>query len=265
MLNQKRITILALLLLVIGVIGALMTYQSFADSEPITEEVVFSETITDVIVESDNSKIEIIPSAEESAKVEFLYDTSNKSRYKFETAVENGELKVKVKEKILQFFNFDFNLKSFAIKVYLPEQTYESIIAKTVNGRITVDHIAAGSIISESTNGNIILKDLSTQKVKTKTENGKINFQAVEGELQAKATNGRIELDTDHMDRAIDFETVNGKLIIHTEQTPENAEIRAKVVNGSVNIFGEKNHHTIIGDGTNKINLKTVNGSITVE
>ncbi|MBN6206542.1 DUF4097 family beta strand repeat protein [Ralstonia pickettii] len=265
MLNRKRITILALLLLVIGVIGALMTYQSFADSEPVTEEIIFNETITDIIVESDNSKIEFIPSAEESAKVEFLYDTSNKSRYKFEAAVENGELKVKLKEKILQFFNFDFNLKSFAIKIHLPEQTYESITAKTVNGKITIDQIIADSIEGESTNGSITLKDLRTQKVITKTENGKINLQAVEGELQAKATNGRIELDTDHMDRAIDFETVNGKLIIHTEETPKNAEIRAEVVNGSVNIFGEKNQHTIIGDGANKINLKTVNGSITVE
>ncbi len=265
MLNGKRITLLALLLLVIGIIGSAMTYQSYADSEPVTEESIFDEKITDIIAESNNATIEMIPSANDSVKVEFLFDGSNKSRYKFEAAVENGELRVKLKEKVIQFFNFDFDIKPLVIKIYLPEQSYESIIAKTENGRITIDQVATDTIEGISTNGGILLKDLHTQKVLAKTENGKIELQDVEGELQAKATNGKIELDTDHIDRLIDFETVNGKILIRTKEKPENAEIHAEVVNGSISIFGEKNQQTIIGDGDNKVNLKTVNGNIAVE
>lgn len=265
MFNVKKVTMLALLLLTIGVAGAAVTYQSFADSHSVTEERIFDESITGLIVESDNSKIEISPSTDQSASVEFLYDTSRKSRYTLEATVEDGELRVKVKEKVLQFFNFDFNIKSFTTKIYLPEQTYESIMAKTENGAITIDDITAESVKAESTNGKVLFRNLNTENIIAKTENGKIKLQAVQGELQAKATNGKIELEADSIDRIINFETVNGKIVIQTDKKPVNTEIHAEVVNGSANIFGEKINHTNIGDGENKVNLRTVNGRITVE
>lgn len=264
MLNMKRITIFALLLLVIGIAGSLFTYQSYADSGPVKEEMLFNETITDIIVESNNSKIEILPSSDETAKVEFTLDSRNKSRYNLEVVVEHGTLNVKVKEKILQFFNFDFNFKSVVTRVYLPEQTYDSVMAKTENGAVTIENIAATSVTGESTNGSITMKSLNAQEIITKTENGKINLVAVEGELRAQATNGQIKLETETIDHPIDFETVNGKILIQTNEKPKNAEISVDVVNGSVNIFGENNRHTVIGNGENKISLHTVNGGITV-
>ena len=265
MLNRRKITVIALLLLIIGVIGALMTYPSFADIEPVMEEKVFNEAFTDIVVEADNSKIEIIPSADTTAKVEFNFDTSNKSRYIFEADVKNDELKVKVKEKVLQFFNFDFHMKSFVTKIYLPEQTYNSIMAETENGAVAIDNITAISITGESTNGSVHLKRLAAEEITAETENGKINFEAVAGELRGKTTNGRIEFETERINQPIDFETVNGKIIIRTDEKPKNAEVHAEVVNGSISIFGEKNRHTVFGNGENKIELTTVNGGITVE
>jgi len=265
MLNVKRIAMIALLLLIIGTAGAIFTYQSFAESEPVMEERTFNEAITDIIVETDNSKIEILPTQDETTKVEFSGDSSKKSRYNFEAVVEDGTLNVKVKGKILQFFNFDFNFKSIVTRVYLPEKTYNSLVAETENGAITAEDITVVEFRGESTNGGIHLKNLDTQSVQLKSENGKMDLIEVAGELRAEVTNGGINLKTETLDHPIDFETVNGKIVIQVNKEPKNVEIDAEVVNGSVDIFGKDNRHTVIGQGDKQIRLQTVNGSIKVE
>ena len=244
--------------------GAIFTYQSIAESDPILKERTFNEAITDIIVETDNSKIEILPAQDETTKVEFTGDTSKKSRYNLEADVEDGTLKIKVKGKILQFFNFDFNFKSVVTRVYLPENTYNSLVAETENGGITVEEITFAELRGESINGGILLKDLDTQSVQLKSENGKIDLTEVEGELQAEVTNGAINLKTESLDRPIDFETVNGKIMIQVNEEPENLTMDVEVVNGSVDVFGSDNRHTVIGQGDNQIRLQTVNGSIKV-
>ncbi|MHA6252878.1 DUF4097 family beta strand repeat-containing protein [Oceanobacillus sp. CAU 1775] len=265
MFNIKRVSIIAFFLPIIGIVGAIFTYSSYANSEPALEEFTFREVITDLQVESDNAKIEILPSMNDSTDVVFEIDTNKKSRYNLEAAVENGVLKVKVKEKILQFFNFDFNWKPIITKVYLPEDSYDSIHAKTINGTVHIENLFVKAINARSTNGSLIMQNLHTEQIVTEVENGQINFEAVFGDLQARTTNGRIELNADRLNYPIDFETVNGRIKVQVDETPENAEIRAEVVNDSSKIFGIKSNQSTTGNGEIKINLKTVNGSITVE
>jgi DUF4097 and DUF4098 domain-containing protein YvlB len=265
MLNTKRIAVLGVLLLIIGAAGAFLTYPSMAEMEQKTEEHVFAEEIRAVHVDTDNSKIEIMPSPDSTAKVEFEIPGRQNEKYNLDAIVENGVLEVKVKEKMLQFFNFDFNLKSFMTRVYLPEETYEAITVQTDNGAIIMEEITALSVEAGSTNGTITLALLDAEKITVHATNGMIDFKEVQAALHAETTNGQIKLQAETTTQPIDFETVNGKINIELDAEPGNAEIRAEVVNGKVDIFGENSSHRTFGTGENQVNLQTVNGSITMK
>lgn len=264
MFNVKRMVGLAVLLVIIGFAGALFTYQSFADTKKIDEEKTFDENITDIIIETDNSRIEVIPTEDSMTKVEFAGETNTGSRQRFEAEVENGVLQVKVKEKMIRFFNFDFSIKSPVTKVYLPEAEYSSLRAETGNGKIRIENISAEDLEAKSTNGEVTLLNLKTKAITMKSVNGKINANNIEGELEAKVTNGKINLEEISLDQPIHLESVNGKIDVRVDEEPKNAEVNVEVVNGRIEIFGNNNQHTVFGDGENQVRLKTVNGSIRV-
>jgi HSP20 family molecular chaperone IbpA len=264
MLNTKRWKVIGILLLVIGAVGAIFTYPSMADTEQVTEEHQFDEEITAVTVDSDNSRLEFFPSADNTTRVEFELPGNQKQRYNLAATVEDGVLKVEANEKILQFFSFGFNFDSFVTSVYLPEEMYDSIIAETSNGAIVMEEISASTVEAASTNGAVIFDRLDVESVTANATNGTIEFIDVHATLHAETTNGRINLQTDSIEHPIDFETTNGKINIVVDQIPENAEIRANVTNGSVDVFGEDSSFRTFGNGDISINLKTVNGSITV-
>lgn len=264
MLSVKKIVVMALLFILVGFAGVLFTYESFAEAEIIHEEKRFSESITDIIVETDNSKIEILPTADQEIKVEFTGDSSKKYQHHFGATVENGTLHVKVKGKVLQFFNFDLKMNSMVTKIYLPEKEYLSIQAKTENGQVKLDQLSVNTINAESTNGGIVLGNMKTEAAKLQSVNGKINISNLQGELEAGVTNGSIHLQTPSLDQPIDLETINGKITVQVVEEPANAELTAEVDNGHVQLFGEKTNHMVFGDAENQIKLKTVNGSITV-
>ncbi|GGN56054.1 DUF4097 family beta strand repeat-containing protein [Oceanobacillus indicireducens] len=265
MLNRRRIAFIAIVLLVIGFGGALFTYPSLSAGETVEEERTFTDTISDVVIETDNSTIEIVPTTDNVTKVEFIKDTKNNSRYRYKAEVEDGILQVTIKEKVLQFFSFDFSLKSAVTRVYLPEKDYDSLKAKTANGKVRIENLNSDIISAESTNGKMSLENLNTQTATIQSENGKISAVNISGELKAEVTNGTINVEAKSLDHPVDLESVNGKVNVQVEEEPDNAEIIVEVVNGEAIIFGSSSRHRTFGDGENLIKIQTVNGKVVVD
>ena len=264
MLNRKKLMIIAVMLLIVGFGGALFTYPSIGAGETVEEERTFTETISDVVIETDNSMIEILPTDDGMTTVEFIGDTRNKARYRYKSEVEDGTLQVSVKEKILQFFSFDFSLKSAAVRVHLPEKDYRSLTADTDNGKVRIENLTSDIISAESTNGQMVFENLQTQTVTLQSVNGKIKTKDIAGELKAEVTNGTIDVEAKSLDQPIDLESVNGKIHVRVDEEPVNSEIIVDVVNGKVDIFGSNSRHRMFGDGENVVKIQTVNGRVSV-
>ena len=264
MLNRRRIAIIAVVLLVIGFGGALLTYPSLGAGKTVEEERTFTDTISDVAVETDNSTIEIVPTSEDVTTVEFIKNTKSNSRYRYKAEVKDGTLQVKVKEKILQFFSFDFSIDSAVVRVYLPEKDYHSLKVKTTNGKVRIENLTGDIISAESTNGKMSFENLHTQTATFQSVNGKINTVNITGELKAEVTNGTINVETKSLDQPVDLESVNGKINVRVEEEPDNAEIIVEVVNGKADIFGSDSEHRTFGDGENVVKIQTVNGKVFV-
>lgn len=284
MLNVKRFTVIALVLLVVGAIGALFTAQSVTGTDE-TETIEFrDETYDDIVIEADNVQVEVVPATTEGTMIEFIGNTASDQRYDVQANVKENRLSVSVEEEWFKLFNFDFSFSTPTLMVYVPEKAYETIQLDTVNGRvevrglegnemqITTDNGRAAArdldvneLQATTDNGQIELKEIRSNSVTSEADNGEIRMENVEGELSGKTTNGQIKLKTEHMDRPIDLHTDNGRIHIQTENEPTNATLDVNINNGKVTIFGKSNWDTIIGEGENLIKLTVHNGKITVE
>ncbi len=126
---------------------------------------------------------------------------------------------------------------------------------ETVNGDVTISGVS-GKVAAESVNGSLDISDL-VGDVSLSTVNGSIDaeFSQLEGQQTVKA------------------ETVNGRVTIHL---PKNADVRvsADTLNGSINgrDFGLETDkgfvgsdlNGTIGNGSARLNIDTVNGSIKI-
>ncbi len=128
-------------------------------------------------------------------------------------------------------------------------------MVKTVNGKVEVSGVA-GKVIAKSVNGKLSLSDLASD-ASLSTVNGSVraSFARLEGQQKVTA------------------ETVNGSVTI---RLPENAdvEVSADTLNGSINgrDFGLKTDKGFvgsdlngnIGDGSARLNIDTLNGTIKI-
>lgn len=217
--------------------------------------------------------------------------------------VVGDTLLIRLKNLRHWLFMFNFNLKPVTLNVFIPQKTYQSFAMKTNNGhikaikltgenmaaytdngRIQLNEIAANSLKVESDNGRISLDTIQAKYVEAKTDNGRVELEAVEaeevfaesdngridlkcvkGDIRSTTDNGRITLQTTHLNQNIDLKTDNGSILVESENEPTNTSIHAKTSHGKIQVFDQQNAHTIFGEGEYVIRLKSDNGRITVK
>lgn len=186
------------------------------------------------------------------------------------------------------------------LQVHVPKQTYDRLFVENKNGMIAVAHVEAADIHLATENGIVAMYRISANKINALTVNGKVKGENVEtetfeattengsvegkrihantldlttengeirlfevtGDIFGKTKNGSIFIEVTDLDRSLDLSTTNGRIDIKSAEKPTNASIHAFVKNGSIDIFGDKKPHTVIGDGKHQIHLETENGSI---
>lgn len=276
----KKLIIIAVTLLVIGILGSLFTYKTISEAEDITENKVIQEDFNSIAIMSNDARVEIMSIDGSDAKVELSGKGSN---YQMVAGVEESVLKVNIDYKQKKLFNFDFTGDILTLKVYLPEKEYEKLQVNNDNGDMKVNDLKAKDVHLEVDNGFIKMNNMDTETVYASTDNGavdlkhlmaldvdvnsdngKIDLEEVDGDLVVRANNGQITLVTEKINRSIDFETDNGKIDIQSDHEPTNAILDIKVSNGKVDYFGKSNWDTVIGEGKHLIKLKTDNGKITL-
>lgn len=279
--NIKLISLIALALLIVGVIGSVFTFNSVHQSDWLTkEEIIPSEGIENLDILTNNTKIEVLPTNDSDITAEL---STKSKKHELLVKVEDSTLFIEVKDKQRSFISLDFFSFGTTLVVYVPEKAYDSLQVESDNGRITIDEIEANdvnikadngrieleniestTVTGEASNGLISMKNINSSTINVNTSNGKIMLDHVEGEIFGRTSNGTIELVTKDLDRFIELETNNGKINVQTELEPTNVTFDVRVDNGKARVFGESNWDTVVGNGENLVKLKTNNGGITV-
>lgn len=305
MINVKRIILLAIPLLVIGLIGMAATFTTYKESaaHEESESISFHDNeINEIEIDAENTEINLQTVNEETARVEYTATGKSIQNKEFNTSIEGEKLIIHIEETSLPFFHFDFLYFSKAVlDIYVPEDLVNKIQAKTTNAKIAAVHLQTDelklhtsngkiegedlettSIDLQSSNGRIALQDISGEvKANTtnakislhsvqgdtnlKTRNGKITLQDISGEITARTNNAAIMLTTQGFDYPMNLETNNGKINITSAKKPENATFDLRTHNGKIRVFDSKDWDITYGNGETLIKAQTGNGGIRIE
>lgn len=258
----KKITILGVVLVVIGIIGGAFTFKSLLHTDTDSEEKIIDEDFKAMEINAEDITVNVTSTNDSDTTIKM---TTQTSEYDLRTDVSADTLQVNVKHEQKKLFSFDIFDFTPKLHISIPEKEYEKMDLKTDNGIIDVTNITGDEIKATSVNGLIKMKHITSKDVMTKTENGLIKLEDVEGDIVSKTNNGKIDLLTKDLDRMVDLDTTNGAIKVITEKEPTNATINASVANGKLSIFGKNKAHSVIGEGENQITLTTENGMITVK
>ncbi|PKG25305.1 DUF4097 family beta strand repeat-containing protein [Niallia nealsonii] len=265
MINFKKILMIATFLIVIGAVGSLLTFRLVDKGGSIQEKRTFDQkNITAIEVDSDNARVEIVPSKDMVMKVELSGKGAKDDKKDFSAKVEGDTLLVSMKKEDFRFFHFDLFTKSLTLKVILPEKQYDSLAVNNDNGYVQIKDLNVKRLDAETNNGRVDLKKIISSNVNVETDNGKLTLDDVSGNIKGKTNNGRISIKTADLDRSIQLETDNGSIEIETEKEPTNVAFDVQVDNGRVNILDKYEGDAVIGNGDNIVKLKTNNGRISV-
>ncbi len=258
----KKLSIVALLLVLIGGIGSIFTFSQTKQKEITTEKTVSSNKVTEVQILTDNTTVDVLPTSDTKTKVELVTKGVDVSKLDFTTEVEGKKLTIRLKEGNTFFIGFDF--RSSHLHVYIPQKQYDSFVVDNDNGKVKVSELNIKNLKVKTDNGRIALDKIVAENVNVKSANGKLEFNDVEGNLKGSSNNGKILLATKDLDRNIQLESNNGKIIIKTDKEPTNTTFKVSTHNGKINILDKYEGNTVIGKGKNLVNLESNNGKIEV-
>lgn len=263
MISIKKISTIALIFILIGAAGSLLTFSSFEQATAVTEKRSFDQNIAAIKVNTKNVGVIVLPSKEEMVKVELTGNELPNTIYEFSADVEGTTLSIKAEENQQSWINIFPT--ALMLKVYLPEQQYESMYVVSNNGQVRAESLNIKEVKTKTTNGWTDLKSITAMDVKVETNNGQITFDDVEGKVRGKTKNGQITFTAESIDRPIQLETETGRILIQTKQKPTNVKFDVHTGSGIINILNSYTGSTVIGNGENLIKLSTESGSITVE
>ncbi|MFA1821806.1 DUF4097 domain-containing protein [Virgibacillus oceani] len=264
MLNVKKVSLIALLLIVVGVIGAILTFSLNEEMTLTEEREVDAANIERIDIQIDNGSVNIFPTDAAQATVSLEGVVTARDEPNFSVETEGDTLAIQVEEK-WRFFRMDLFSASPGLNIYLPEKSYQILTADMNNGAFRAEDLSVKEIRVENDNGSVGLDRILAETTNVSTANGKIELHHVEGDIESRSNNGAISLAVGDLDRDLNLETDNGRITVQTESEPTNAVIDARTDNGRITVFGNSDWDTMIGDGDHEIRLRTNNGRITVE
>ena len=259
---SKKLSIIALLLLLIGGVGSYFTISKSYQEENTTEKTVDSDQVEEVRILTDNARVEVLPTSDTKTKVQLVTKGVDVSKLDFIAEVEGKKLTVKLKEQ--RTFSIGFNIQSIHLNVYVPQKLYDSFVINNNNGKVIMSELKINNLKVETDNGRIELNKIESENVEAKSANGRLDFNDVEGNIIGSSNNGKISLASKDLDRNMKLESNNGKITIKTEKEPTNTTIMVSTDNGSINILDKYEGNTVIGKGENLVDLKSNNGKIEV-
>lgn len=258
----KKLSVIALLLVVVGVVGGLFTYSSVFQKDKVIKEKIVKEEFTSIEIKSENAEVDVIPTDQSMAKIEYTTNGVDARESTFTTDVKGKTLSVTVEDEWK--FRFAFFSQSQHLTVFLPKKQYESFKIENGNGQVQVEQMKMKHVQVTLTNGDVELTSLAAENIRVESTNGKIQLQDVDGEIKGSTVNGEIYVSTKDLNRPLELRSTNGSIMVQTEKEPKNARFDVSVVNGDINILDKYTGSTTIGKGENLIKLTTVNGEVTV-
>src|SRR5690625_4428816 len=117
--RSRSISLIAFILIVVGVIGSIYTFKKGDNHMETIEEKVDAKDMTNIDIETDNSKIEVLPTDEDDIHIQL---SAKNPEDLLSSEIIESTLVIKVKDKRTKWFNFGILPTGPSLKVYIPEK-----------------------------------------------------------------------------------------------------------------------------------------------
>ncbi|MBQ4191480.1 MAG: DUF4097 family beta strand repeat protein [Clostridiales bacterium] len=250
--------------IVFSVLGFMVfrnTYRKDSSKAPEKNEVVISDSFTNIEVSEISDEVIIKPSEDGEVKVEY-YDYDE---IVHEVDVKGDTLTVEVKdihggEPWWTRIQFGFDLERIINNsdydtqtvIYLPEDSYGSLKVNTVSGEIEVpEKYAFNDVAINTTSGSITCDCTVTGDIEIGTVSGEITFSSVNSnKFKASSTSGSVKLSNAKVSGAVTIDTVSGEIILND------------VESGSLNTNSVSGEVTFTNLTSDDVNIDTTSGEV---
>ena len=304
MFKSKAIALIALLLLLVGVIGAAVTFpnsnlKEFLLSQQQTnkftkkfhqEKNISEKNFSSINLDCDSVNVEVVSTASGPINVELNGKYRDDKAPEIKTEISNDTLYIRLKSK-QNWFNFDFSnwSRDLTLKVSIPVSIdgknltirndsgnvnmsnldMSNIDVEVDSGNVDLRSIVASNLKVDSDSSNIDLFRIDAALIESNVDSGNLKMENVDGVLKASVDSGNINLNTDTLDREIDFNVDSGNVYIRSKEKPSDAQIRFRIDSGSAIIFGQtyqnQEEWVTIGNGKNLVKLSLDSGSLSIQ
>jgi len=283
----KRLTWLAIFLIIVGVVGAMLV--GYEEAGALThEETVTMLAVNRVQIRTTNQRVLVSRTSDSLARI-VVSGISNADDLTVQVVgdVLQVENRPQTSRQIINFSIGFGSVRSLGqpaiLEVYLPEAVYEQVVINSTNGRIDVADLEVndlrinttnspvelrnivGNVDAKTTNGRIVAFGITGDDARLETRNGRIELSEITANIDAKTTNGRIVFSNQTIDQNVNLESTNGAIEVSLFERPEHATFNLSTTHGRITIFGNNNTVEQFGDGSHTVRLRTTNGRITVE
>ena len=258
----KKVSIIALLLIIIGIVGAILTNNGKQGQLPIEEIEITDLNFSQIEILTYDANVELHPTNRATAYIEVAgYKTSKK----LSVSVQDSLLFIKYNNKQIRLFNVNLFQKTEALKVFVPSEQYDHIKVSKHDGRLLIEKLDSDQLTISGKDGLITLKDITANKTSIKANDGVLELVEVSGGIKADMKDSIIKMQTMSLQSPVDLAARDGIIQVTVTDEPQNTMISTSIQDGLVSIFGERNSSKLFGNGDNKVNLKVNDGKITVK
>lgn len=245
----KKLSIFATLLIIIGVIGGILTYEADEIKAMNEKQSVNMSSVKRITTSTISTDVRVISSETATeATIELIGQAKDSQIPSLDVEVIDDELIVDVENTSdNKWFNINFSFEFYSpemeLLVTLPGKQYDNLDVSTVSGDVYIDNITVNNHAISTVSGDVDVEKLT-------------------GESDISTTSGDVFIFTKMIDAPILIETVSGDVEIEVESTLSNAAFNFDTVSGDINILDQEIDHLTIGNGTPTIEISTISGDI---
>lgn len=197
----KKLTLIGVVLLLIGVIGIIITGFNFGDELPYHEKKwsFDAHELQRLVLESRSNSfdVEFIKSTDGSSYVEFRGYLEQENFDLLDSAkLSNGTLKLNIQQKrILHFVHMQISSNHRQFTVALPDDhLLESLSVSLSSANGGFDNIIAQNVEINTSSGNITIDGLESDQLNLETSSGNIRARDIIADTRAKSGSGTIKI-----------------------------------------------------------------------
>ena len=199
----------------------------------VTKTYDVTEEFSSIRVNGAECSINILPSQDNSSKVEIL----DSEKIYHEVSVSNGLLAINRWDTRSWLDHFGLYLYPLEVNIYLPQKQLDNIYINVASGSIHIENITCRELNASAASGHIFVWNSYADTVDLKTVSGKIGFYNGDSKnITMKTVTGGIDANL-HSGKTFDVHTTSGSIIVPPDSSPDTCT--ASTVSGDIYITVE--------------------------